>query len=295
MYLVAKVLDEDGKIIGGRPEGYLLTMDREYDMEKDAEFGTGVPGFTISSANFNSKGMQNTFTGSYGVVARVDGRLNHQVDVTFTKNNDNTVTYTINPYGGTIDPVHCTSPNDKCIYQSGTSFKVDGTVITLSGGIGALQPTDIIKIMQSTGAEANWKVEVSLHYANADDASKYDAEPIDIDGSQTYSLAVKVIGQMSPTSGNCVANNEIQPIGSSCKCNGETCPATSGQNTYKYCYGKCRQYPRCTIDEKSPVTSACVCDSSQLPDKADCDPQTAAVGQHKYCVNTNNVPSCITK
>lgn len=298
MYLVAKVLDEDGKIIGGRPEGWLLTMDREYDLEKDAEFGTGIPGFTISTANFYSKGVQNKFSGNAGISAIVDGRLNSEVDVSFKKVNDKMYYRVIPP--SKVEPQKCTSESTaaECEYNSGMVLTVDSARIIFSGAISTQQGSDLVKILPSTGGEANWKIDISLHYANSEDPTKYDAEPIDIEGPQTYTLAVKVIGQMSPTSGNCIANDETQKIlSSSCKCNGQSCPTTVGQTGYPYCYGTCRLWPRCVPSETTEVTSPCVCVPTTPPGDSDCNTQGLEPGKTKrYCVNNkDNVPSCITK
>jgi hypothetical protein len=288
MYLVAKVFDEDGKIIGGRSEGWMLTVDKEYDIEKDAEFSPGVPGFTITSANFYSRGVQSTYPSTnQAIIARVNGRLNNEVHLSFKKVDANTY-YWVEM--GTPTPNVCRTytQSEECKYISGKILVFDGTSVTLSGEIGTQQSSDNIIIPPSVGGEANWKVEVSLHYADANDPTKYEAEPIDIDGEQKFTLSFKVIGQTSSTGSQCDAKYSTLPITAPCVCGGQICPKTVGAGTtgtYKYCYGACRLHPQCAEGKTTPITDSCVCDPSRAAGgEADCG-KSPTLGKNKYCVN----------
>jgi|GEM_PF-6834506 len=291
MYLVANVYDEDGKLIGGKSDGYMLTADREYDLEKDAEFGvSGVPGFTITSANFYSKGVQSTYTGQYGMVAKVDGRLTREVQLSFSKSSDKT-TYRINvaTAGAVVQPPECTKTD--CTYQPNMQIIVDGARITVTGGIGTQQTADTITITPTVGGEANWKVEVGLHYASEDDQMKYETDPINVDGEQQYSLSFKVIGSLSPTAGQCDTKYQKQKITTSCTCGNDPCPTTVGTNDkYEYCYNVCRKYPACNDDSTNPITASCVCSQDTKPGDVDCTLPEA--GKFKYCYTKDSKRSC---
>lgn len=88
-----------------------------------------------------------------------------------------------------------------------------------------------------------------------------------------------------------------------CVCDGskENCPQENkpqdSEDDFRYCYGKCRKYPKCLFN--TPLNTPCVCDPNVRAAQYDCggdsgnDAEFSGISRKDwYCFEQNNKPTC---
>ncbi len=308
MYLVAKVTDQDGVIIGGSPKYWHLQRDGSYTLDQDSLFTMGVPGLSIQENHFSSVGGQSRVkegTRRQGVYATIDGQLRQNIAIELggtVNNSDWDIKFNIITQGDVYINDPCAEADYKdCILKKGgpNSFEIDGVTIILQGIPLASDQSgrysDTINLQPQSGIERNWKVEISLHYAKEDDPANYDPTPIDANGEQRYSIPFKVINAYSPTAGKCSKSSEQNSLKNdnpTCRC-GVTSENNCPTKTNKYCYGGvCRKFPACDIDATNPIKDSCVCDPSTGAGKTDCKVDTDP-NKKSYCYKDDDAETPI--
>ncbi|MBI2139454.1 fibronectin type III domain-containing protein [Candidatus Woesearchaeota archaeon] len=173
-----------------------------------------------------------------------------------------------------LDLRHPNKANNDCQTVAGKSY--DNTNIIVSGGLS--QSINIpIEVLPGARTENNKKCE-----------PRFEADIIEFE-------ALGVKKQLSAAPGNdmtniCACSSAVQP----------NCPQKSAAGEYyKYCYGTCREYPKCNTGIDL-TNSQCVCNPQTAPGNYDCgtlpsgDAITAGlpVAERKFCNENGGARSC---